>query len=299
MQAGLNGRVALLLTLPPLFWAGNAVVGRMLASQVSPLTLNLARWFFAGLVLLPLGGWVLKRSSGLWANWRHFALVGLLGVGCYNAFQYLALRTSSPVNVTLVASSMPLWMMLIGRLFFKAPVQRKQLLGAALSITGVLFVLSRGQWSQLLALKLVPGDLFILIAAACWAGYSWLLVQQREPEAMRANWAAMLLGQIVYGVMWSVAASGLEWGLGFGQWTWNWGVVAALVFLVFCPSVLAYGCWGKGVQLAGPTTAAFFTNLTPVFAAILSTLILGELPQWYHGVAFAFIVAGILVSSRK
>ncbi len=299
MHAVLTGRVALLLTLPPLFWAGNAVVGRLLASQVSPISLNFARWLFAGLVLLPLAGWVLKSNSGMWQHWRRFALLGLLGVGCYNAFQYLALRTSSPVNVTLVASSMPLWMMLVGRVFFHAPVTRRQLAGAALSITGVLFVLSRGSWSQLLALQLVPGDFFILAAAACWAGYSWLLVQRAEPEAIRASWSAMLLAQIVFGLMWSGAASGLEWAVGHGQWQWNWGVVAALVFLVICPSVLAYGCWGKGVQLAGPTLASFFTNLTPVFAAILSTLILGDPPQWYHAVAFIFIVAGILVSTKR
>ncbi|ARU04423.1 EamA family transporter [Comamonas serinivorans] len=298
-MSALTGRTALLLTLPPLFWAGNAVVGRMLASQVSPISLNFMRWLLAGLVLLPLAGWVLKPGSGLWTHWRRFSLLGLLGVGCYNAFQYLALRTSSPVNVTLVASSMPLWMMLIGRLFFQARITRRQLASAALSITGVLFVLSRGQWSQLLALKLVPGDLYILVAAACWAGYSWLLVQRREPEAIRGDWAAMLLGQIVFGLMWSGAASGLEWAAGQGQWHWNTGVLAAMAFLVVCPSVLAYACWGKGVELAGPTLASFFTNLTPVFAAILSTLVLGDPPRWYHVVAFAFIVCGIALSARR
>ena len=298
-MTALTGRTALLLTLPPLFWAGNAVVGRLLATQVSPISLNFMRWLFAALVLVPLGGWVLRPSSGLWKNWRHFALLGLLGVGCYNAFQYLALRTSSPVNVTLVAASMPLWMMLVGRLFFRATVSPRQLAGAALSITGVLLVLSRGQWSQLTGLQLVPGDIYILIAAACWAGYSWLLVQQREPKAIRDDWAAMLLAQIVFGLMWSGAASGVEWAIGHGQWHWSANVLAALAFLVVCPSVLAYACWGKGVQLAGPTLASFFGNLTPVFAAIASTLVLGEPPRWYHAVAFAFIVAGIAVSARR
>jgi drug/metabolite transporter (DMT)-like permease len=288
-MTALTGRTALLLTLPPLFWAGNAVVGRLLAAQVSPISLNFMRWLLAGLVLLPLGGWVLRPSSGMWAHWRRFALMGLLGVGCYNAFQYLALRTSSPLNVTLVAASMPLWMMLVGRLFFRAAVSPHQLAGAALSITGVLFVLSRGQWAQLAKLQLVPGDVFMLIAAACWAGYSWLLVQRREPEAIRSDWAAMLLAQIVFGLMWSGAASGVEWASGHGEWHWNAQVLAAL----------AYSCWGKGVQLAGPTLASFFSNLTPVFAAIAQALVLGEPPRWYHAVAFAFIVAGIVVTSRR
>src|SRR3569833_853952 len=146
----------LMLLLPPLLWAGNAVVGRMVHALVPPITLNFLRWAIAFLILLPLAGSIFRRGSGLARQWRRFALLGLLGVGLYNALQYLALQTSSPINVTLVAASMPVWMLLIGRLFFAAPVSGKQMVGALLSIAGVLFVLSRGEWRQLLALRLVP-----------------------------------------------------------------------------------------------------------------------------------------------
>jgi drug/metabolite transporter (DMT)-like permease len=54
-----------------------------------------------------------------------------------------------------------------------------------------------------------------------------------------------------------------------------------------------------GVQTAGPTVAGFFSNLTPLFAAIMSSVFVGELPQLYHALAFAFIVGGIVVSSRR
>jgi len=74
--------------------------------------------------------------------------------------------------------------------------------------------------------------------------------------------------------------------------------VAALLYIGIGPAVLAYRCWGLGVQRVGPNIAGFFSNLTPVFAAVLSSLVLGEWPQWYHGVAFALIVGGIVVSSQ-
>jgi drug/metabolite transporter (DMT)-like permease len=45
--------------------------------------------------------------------------------------------------------------------------------------------------------------------------------------------------------------------------------------------------------------AAFFGNLTPLFAAILSAAVLGEAPHLYHVLAFALIVAGIVVSARR
>ena len=197
MTQKLTPVTALLLTIPPLLWAGNAVVGRLVSDLVPPITLNFLRWAVALFILLPLAAWVLKRNSGLWQHWRRFALLSLLGVGCYNALQYLALQTSTPLNVTLVAASGPVWMLAIGALFFQAPVRRAQVYGAAFSIVGVLVVLSRGDWAQLMAVRLVVGDLFILLATACWTWYSWMLSRKDEPEAIRNDWAAFLLAQVV------------------------------------------------------------------------------------------------------
>ena len=61
-------------------------------------------------------------------------------MGSYNALQYLALDTSTPINVTLIAASSPLWMMLIGALLTTAP-SRAPVAGALLSLAGVLLVL--------------------------------------------------------------------------------------------------------------------------------------------------------------
>jgi drug/metabolite transporter (DMT)-like permease len=300
MHTRLTPATALLLTVPPLMWAGNAVVGRMVGELVPPMMLNLLRWALAGLLLLPLAGWVLRADSGLWTHWRRFALLGLLSVGAYNALQYLALKTSSPINVTLVAASMPIWMQLIGRLFFAAPVSRSQLLGALLSISGVLLVLSRGQLATLLQVQLVAGDLYILVAAIGWAFYSWMLARPGgEPELIRQDWAAFLLAQIVYGLAWSALFAGAEGVLTSQQTAWGWPLAAAVVFVAVGPAVLAYRAWGIGVQRAGPTVASFFGNLTPLLTALMSAALLGELPQPYHGAAFALIVGGIVVSSRR
>src|SRR6188768_4039639 len=118
MTQRLNLRTIALLTIPPLLWAGNAVVGRVVTGLVPPVTLNFLRWAIAFLILLPLAGWVLRRGSGLWTNWKRYAVLGLLGVGCYNALQYLALKTSTPVNITLVGSSIPAFMLALGAAFF-------------------------------------------------------------------------------------------------------------------------------------------------------------------------------------
>jgi drug/metabolite transporter (DMT)-like permease len=300
MYARLSPTTILLLTIPPLMWAGNAVVGRLVSPMVPPMTLNLLRWLLAFVLLLPLAGAVLRPGGGLWPHWRRFALLGLLSIGAYNALQYLALHTSTPINVTLVASSMPVWMLLIGRLFFGARISHRQLLGAALSMSGVLLVLSRGQPTSLLQVRLVPGDLYVLLAAMAWAWYSWMLTHPgKEPADIRGDWAAFLMAQIALGLVWSALFAAGEWALTEARILWSWPLVGALLFIALGPALLAYRCWGAGVQRAGPSVAGFFSNLTPLFAAVLSSALLGELPQAYHGVAFALIVGGIVVSSRR
>jgi len=249
-------------------------------------------------ILLPLASSIFRPGSGLWTSWRRFALLGLLGVGLYNSLQYLALQSSSPINVTLVAASMPFWMMVVGALFFSTKVGRKQVIGAILSIAGVLLVLSRGEWRELLAMHLVPGDLYMIAATIAWAFYSWLLVRPKEPENIRSNWAAFLLAQIVFGVIWSSIFTAGEWVVSDPHIDWSWSLVAALLFVAVGPALIAFRCWGIGVQEAGPTIAGFFSNLTPLFAAILSSTFLGEMPHLYHLVAFGLIVSGIVFSSR-
>lgn len=290
---------ALLLTIPPLMWAGNAVIGRMVQDDIPPVTLNLLRWIVALLVLLPLAAWVMRKDSGLWPHWRRYALLGLLGVGCYNALQYLALQTSTPMNVTLVAASGPFWTLLIGVLFFSAPVTRRNAISASLSVLGVLVVLSRGDWQQLLQVRWVIGDVFMLIATAAWCWYSWLLSHTTEPTRIRQDWAAFLLAQVIFGLGWSGLFTAMEWGVGDAHIAWSGSLVAVLVFVGLGPAVLAYRCWGLGIAQAGPQMAGFFANLTPLFAALLSAAFLGDTPKLYHAIAFGLILAGIAVSARK
>jgi drug/metabolite transporter (DMT)-like permease len=303
---------AALLVVPPLMWAGNAVVGRMVQGLVPPVTFNFFRWSLALLILLPIAGWVLRPGSPMWPHWRRFAVLGLFGVGLYNTMQYMALKTSTPLNVTLVAAAAPIWMLLIGWLFYGIGISKQAALGAALSLSGVATVLSRGDLGHLLAIQLVPGDAWMLGASLSWAIYSWQLAKPRpgaEPAAIKADWAAFLLAQIAMGLVWSGTLTAGEWiwlthdaspaAGAASHITWGWPLAAALLFVAVGPSLLAYRCWGAGVGRVGPTIAGFFSNLTPLFAAVLSATLLGEMPRAYHAVGFLLIAGGIVVGARK
>ena len=105
----------LLLTLTALFWSGNMVVGRGIRADVPPLAMAFWRWLLAFLLILPLAAphfrtqWPLLRRS-----WRSVTLLGLLGVGGYNTFAYLALQTTTATNAVLLNSFIPVATMAIG-----------------------------------------------------------------------------------------------------------------------------------------------------------------------------------------
>ncbi|MBN8486562.1 MAG: DMT family transporter [Burkholderiales bacterium] len=304
MTTRLTPKIALLLTLPPLLWAGNAVVGRLAVGTVPPLALNLVRWLIALALLWPLGRAALAQRELIWPRWRHLLMLGILGMGSYNALQYMALHTSTPLNVTLIAASMPVWMLAIGRLFYGVRPRVQDLIGAACSMAGVLLVLAQGQPKRLLTLQFVPGDLLMLLAIVSWALYSWMLA--RPPQLMQGeqrpawNWAEFLLVQTAFGLPFCTLSAGAELLLADkAQWHWTPWLLPLLLYVAIGPALIAYRCWGLGVATVGPSVAAFFGNLTPLFAALMSAALLGLWPQWFHGVAFAAIVAGIVISSRR
>ncbi len=297
--SALTPRVLVYLILPTILWAGNAIVGRLAVGAISPILLNTLRWALAALILLPIGWRLLKSDAPIWQNKIRFLWLGLLGVGSYNALLYLSLETSTPINVTLIGGSMPMWMLLIGALFYQQAIQWKQMLGAVISLLGVMLVLSRGDLSTLLNIQLVLGDLYILLATILWAFYSWMLSHPGKSSEREWPWAEFLLAQVLFGVIWSGAFLSVEWAMDAVVFHLTSETIALLIFVAIAPSLIAYRCWGLGVTAAGPAMASFFANLIPLFTALMSAALLGEPPKLFHGLAFVMIVAGIIISSRK
>ena len=290
--------IAYLLTATAL-WAGNAIAGRVLVGSISPITLSAVRWGLAALLLLPLGWRVFMPGSALWQNKKRFLLLGLFGVGSYNVLLYLALQTSTAINVTLIGASMPIWMLFIGAVFYQVKPSILQMIGAVVSLLGVGIVLTRGDLAALMSMQMVVGDLLIMLATILWAFYSWMLSRPGTSTERQWPWAEFLMAQVTVGLLWTGFFDGFEIAAGHAFLDLNWWTASLIVFVAIGPSLIAYRCWGLGVNGAGPTVAAFFANFIPLFTALLSAAMLGEPPQLFHGLAFGLIVAGIVISSKK
>ena len=180
--------------------------------------------------------------------------------------------------------------------------------GGERAIGRVVFAVIAVAFAAVHCATLVPGDAWMLLASLLWAWYSWLLARPgagAEPAAIKADWAAFLLAQIVMGLVWSGLLTAGEWWTmpeataGQPHIVWGWTLAAGLLYVALGPSLLAYRCWGAAVTRVGPAMASVFSNLTPLFAALMSATLLGEPPSAYHALGFVLIVGGILVSSRR
>ena len=258
------------------------------------MALNALRWIVAGLVVLPfVAREVVANRAVIVREWKVIAALGVFGMGSYNALQYLALTTSTANNVTLIAASAPVFSLAIGALAFGQRVTPRAVIGACVSIAGVLLVLVRGDPARLASLDFVAGDLFMLGAAATWSLYTWLLRAKRPALSP----AVLLFAQILLGSVFCIGCALVE-RIGFGieshlddHRTW-----LVLAYVGILPSIVGYVMWDRGVARVGATVPIFFANLAPVFAALLSALLLHEWPQWYHGAGLALILVGIVLA---
>ena len=287
------------LTTAALMWAGNAIVGKILVQSSSPVLLNTIRWGVTALLLLPFAWRVLMPRSPLWTYRKRFLLLSLFGVGSYNVLLYLALQSSTPINVTLIGASMPIWAIMIGAIVYNERAQIRQIAGALISMAGVAVVIARGDFERLIEIEFVAGDLWMVLATILWGAYSWMLAHPKQSTERSWPWAEFLLAQVGFGFCWSLVFAGTEYQLGLSYFSWNWQTLAMIGYVIIGPSLIAYRCWGLGVNQAGATVATFFTNLIPIFTAILSTLLLQRPPELFQGVAFALILAGIYLSIAK
>lgn len=290
---GANVAGLAILALPPLFWAGNVVVGRAARGDLPPMTLSFGRWLIALLCLLPFAWRPMLRD--LPRYWQHRWLllkVSLAGVAAYNILAYVGLHSTTASNVLLLNSCIPVLIVLFGALFYGQRLAPIQTVGLAISCTGVLAIILHGDLSGMMTLHFAHGDLIAFVAMACWAIYT-LWMRNFPADVDRIG---LLSAQIVIGVL--VLLPLCLWEYAGGQRpSWNSTSVLALLYVGIFPSVLAYLLYLRGIARFGAARAGLFIHLVPVYGAILSVMFLGESLHLYHAVGIAAIFAGLACSS--
>jgi drug/metabolite transporter (DMT)-like permease len=284
-----------MMLLPPLFWAGNAVVGRVAVGHLPPIALAFWRWLFALLLILPFGlPRVLAQRHEVHRCWKVLAMVALFSVTAYNTLLYIALISTTAVNATLVSAAIPVAIVLLSRVWLGEAVGIGQFAGIVISLAGVVLVIAHGDLDSLLALRLQPGDLWVLTAVVSWAIYSVLL--RRHPTDLSP--LALLTVQMILG--WLFLVPFYLWELTTNPvFQLTWQSIGLIAYVAIFPSILAYHLWNQGVASLGANLAGQYTYLIPIFTALLATLLLGESFRWFHAAGLVAIIGGIRLAAKK
>jgi drug/metabolite transporter (DMT)-like permease len=189
-------------------------------------------------------------------------------------------------------SSVPVLIVLATFLLFGDRIRPRQLLGVAISLTGVLTMVARGDLSVLAGLTFNSGDLGLLTAMAIWAVYTACL--RKRPKIHWLSFIAVTFTvAIALNTPLFIAEHLSGWRLQFDRQT-----LLSVVYVSIFPSLLAYIFYNRGVELIGANRAGVFNHLVPFFGATLAILLLGETPRLYHAAGIALILSGVTLAAR-
>lgn len=291
---GLRNNAYLLLSLGPLCWAGNHVVGRAVAGHVPPAGLSVFRWILVFLLVAPLVKTTWRRDlAGVLERPVATLLLGLSGGAIFSTLQYVALNFTTAINVSVMNSVTPALIVLSGVLIFADRVRGVQFVGIAISLVGVMVIVAQGSWARIAGLVFNLGDLIVLVNMALWAVYSACL--RLKPEVSGFGFMAAIA---VVAAVGNVPFAILEHAVGLPLQP-TWPTVLAVIYTGVFTSFLGYASWSRGIELIGASRAGVFMHLVPLYASLLATLLLGESLRLFHIAGLMLILTGVTLAARR
>lgn len=278
-----------------LFWGGNWALARWAQAMIPPQTMGALRWTTAALMLAPfaLPG-LMREWPRVRREWRRLAVLGFLGVTGFSALAYEGLTYTTAINGSLLNAAAPVFLILFSAVGFGDRIGAAQVAGVAISLVGVITIVTRGAFDALLALKFNVGDLWVLAAVLLWAVYTVLLKRWRTALPP----LVFLFATLLLSLPLPLATAAIELANGARFPEFDARTVTTVLYLGLFPSIGAYVCWAYGVKQVGPTRATLFQYLIPVFAAVLAFALLGEAVELFHFAGAALIIGGLVMATR-
>jgi drug/metabolite transporter (DMT)-like permease len=290
-----------LAVLAVIIWSGNFIAAKGVIKQIPPVSLAFYRWSVASIIIFPFAlksfttgpvtiGWKALKQSLHYLFW-----VSLTGIAIFNTFVYIGAHYTTAINLSLIGTTTsPVIAVILARIFLKEKIGGWKIAGMVLCISGVLFLLSKGNFQNLLHFRFTPGDGWILMAAFSFAVYNTLV--RKKPAVLSP-----------VGFLFIIFSFGTLLLLPFYLWEvfhtppvkWNGNLLLIILFLGLGASVISFLCWNMAVGKLGAGRTALFGNLIPVFTSIQATILLNEKFSSIHIVSMILVFAGILLANWK
>lgn len=284
----------LLLLYTASIWGCNAIAAKIAAGNISPMSLVMFRWLIVCTVLaIFLREPIRQEWMRLRVNWRLFLWLGFSGFTGFSALFYLAAYKTSAVNITLLQTSMPPFIMLGAWLYFKEHISGTSVIGMLMALFSMVLIASHGRLETLLELSFNLGDVAVILACILYAVYTLSL---RKRPALPA--LVFFFGMAIGGLLTSLPLLWAEMLAGYTYWpnATGWWVLA---FVTVGPTLTAQLAYMRGVELIGPARASLFPCLVPALGAMFAVITLGEPFLFYHGLALILGLGGVYLAEAK
>jgi drug/metabolite transporter (DMT)-like permease len=284
-----------LIFITPALWSANYLVARAAAGVVPPHALAFWRWFIAGALMLVFCHKTLRAG---WPNWRRewpdFLLLGGLGMWICGAFVYIGGQTTSALNIGLIYAACPVLIALFSHWVFKEHLNAVQYSGIFVCLIGVLYVILKGQWSNLVQVNFTIGDAWIVVAASSWVAYSLLLRGRVSVLDPFARLTCITFGGLL------VLLPFLTWEtVTVGAPPLSPEVIGLILIVAILPGFGAYQAYSFMQKQLGTARTSLVLYLGPPYAAFTAWVILGEVPQAFHYIGAVMVLFGIYLASRR
>ena len=278
-----------------LFW-GSSWFAIKFQLGLIPESISIAWRFFLASAILFMFCIVFKRKLKLsFFEFKHIAIQGFL-LYCTNYFfQYLGINYVTSGLVALVFSTVSIFIIFNGFIFFKKPIRLNVFIGSIFGIIGLIFIFHLEFTRLVQPNNLIKGIILILVGtyfSSLGMLYSGLN-QERKIPLIQTNAYGMFFGASL--MMLLAIFSGKNISIDT-----NISYLSSLLFLAFFGSVLGFGFYLKLLHNIGADKASYVHIITPVVALSLSTLFEGYVWGMQNLVGVVLVLIGnIIILSKK
>ncbi|WP_446470904.1 DMT family transporter [Xenorhabdus stockiae] len=273
-----------------LIWSANAVVSKSAATSIEPGAIAFYRWFVAFLILTPFILLpVLKQWKTIIPHWWKLLVLGFLGMVLNQSLIYYAAHTVSATLIGILTSLIPLLTIILSIFVLRITPTVGIVLGSALSLFGLIWLVGKGEPSTLLENGLGIGDIMMFIASAAYALYGVLTKRWAIPLP---NWQALYI-QIGFGVL--LLSPNFMMTEDVQLTSDN---IPLVLFAGIPASIIAPYVWIQGVSRLGANMTSIFMNLAPVFTAMIAIVVLHEKMYSYHLIGGGIVLAGVMIAQQ-
>ena len=275
--------------------ASNLIVARGGVEYVPPISLAFWRWTLVFIILLIFNFYFLKdKLRAIKKEFFKLFFLGAMGCGVCGAFPFLAGKTTTIVNMGIIYTSSPIFIILISSLFFREKINYLKIIGLISCLVGVFIIIIKGDISFLINLKFTMGDLWMLGAAIGWALYSIYLFYWKSDLAVFPRFTLIAFFGAVSLLPFYILEENFFLKTNFDNNFLFWVSFAAI-----SPGIIAFSLYTLTQKYLGASTTGFTLYLFTVYGAFYGIFLFQEKLELFHYIGTILVFIGIFLVKKK